>query len=142
MEVALAGDGERARLDVRDHGIGIPAESQGRIFERFERLAPVQSYGGFGLGLWIVRLIVEAHGGTVSVKSRSGEGSVFTVELPLRPTEGDLAHPPPPHATARRSARGLAPRREASRRSASKACRRRQCGMRSARLSLETPAPR
>lgn len=84
VEVTLARAADRAKLEVRDHGIGIPEEAQQRIFERFERAASVQNYGGFGLGLWIVRSIVECHGGTVSVESRPGEGSAFSVNLPLR----------------------------------------------------------
>ncbi len=67
---------------VRDHGVGISPEDQDRIFERFERLISVRHFGGFGLGLWIVRQIVEAHGGRVRVQSAPGEGSTFTVEVP------------------------------------------------------------
>ena len=85
IEIEVDGDASRARLSVRDHGIGIPPEERGRLFDRFERLVPVRHYGGFGLGLWLVRQIVEAHGGTVDVWSRTGEGSRFTVELPREP---------------------------------------------------------
>jgi PAS domain S-box-containing protein len=74
---------DTARLTVRDHGVGIPVEDQERIFERFERVAPLRHYSGFGLGLWIVRRIVDAHEGLVDVTSRPGEGSTFTVELPM-----------------------------------------------------------
>lgn len=74
-------------LQVLDHGIGISAEQQARIFERFERAVPEEHYGGFGLGLWIVRQITEAHHGTVRVESQLGEGSTFLVELPLRRQE-------------------------------------------------------
>src|SRR5260370_19736166 len=55
----------RARLSVRDHGIGIASEHRDRIFERFERLVSSRQYGGLGLGLWIVRQIVEAHHGSI-----------------------------------------------------------------------------
>ncbi|MDI1436899.1 ATP-binding protein [Polyangium sorediatum] len=72
-----------AELVVRDRGIGIPAEAQGRIFERFERAVPASHYGGFGLGLWIVRQFVEQMGGQVSVASTEGQGATFTVCLPL-----------------------------------------------------------
>jgi signal transduction histidine kinase len=78
---------DRARIAVRDRGIGIPVEDQRRIFDRFQRLLPVRHYGGFGLGLWIVKQIVDAHGGKIFVTSRPGEGSTFEVELPLRPAE-------------------------------------------------------
>jgi PAS domain S-box-containing protein len=73
---------ERARLIVRDKGIGIAPEDVPRLFGRFERAVSVRHYGGLGLGLYISREIVEAHGGRVGVESRPGEGSVFTVELP------------------------------------------------------------
>jgi two-component system, LuxR family, sensor kinase FixL len=77
----------RARLSVRDHGIGIASEHRDRIFERFERLVSSRQYGGLGLGLWIVRQIVEAHGGSISVWSQPGAGSIFTVDLPLEASE-------------------------------------------------------
>jgi PAS domain S-box-containing protein len=74
-----------ARLSVADQGIGIDPARQGRIFERFERAVPAGNFGGLGLGLYICRRIVEAHGGTVGVASRPGEGATFTVTLPLTP---------------------------------------------------------
>jgi len=77
----------RARLVVRDHGIGIGATDQARIFERFERAVSLD-YGGIGLGLHITREIVRAHGGTIRVESELGEGAAFIVELP------GLAPPP------------------------------------------------
>ena len=79
------------RIAVRDHGIGIAPEALERIFERFERAVSSRNYGGLGLGLYIVRRIVEAHGGTIRVESAPGEGSTFLVELPLRPL---CARPP------------------------------------------------
>ncbi len=71
----------RARITVEDHGVGIPLEAQGRIFDRFERAASL-SYGGLGLGLFITRRIIEAHGGSIHVESEPGQGARFTVELP------------------------------------------------------------
>ncbi len=73
-----------ARITVTDRGVGIAPEHQRRIFERFERAASVRHYGGLGMGLYITRHIVEAHGGTIAVASTPGEGSTFTVTLPLR----------------------------------------------------------
>jgi signal transduction histidine kinase len=102
IEVEVSAAGEEALLVVRDHGIGIPPDAQERIFERFERVAPLKHYGGFGLGLWIVRRLVEAHGGHVAVHSRPGEGAEFTVALPIapviearrgEPAEHEQAHP-------------------------------------------------
>jgi len=83
IEVTLRGEGGTAGLSVRDHGIGIAEADQGRIFDRFERAVSGRHYAGLGLGLWIVRQIVEAHGGTIRVQSAPGEGSTFVVELPL-----------------------------------------------------------
>lgn len=71
-------------LFVRDRGIGICGEDQARIFQRFERAVSRRSHGGFGIGLWIVRQIVGAMGGQISVRSRHGHGSVFRVVLPRR----------------------------------------------------------
>ncbi|WP_375773929.1 ATP-binding protein [Archangium gephyra] len=75
-------------LVVRDNGIGMPEEERLRLFERFGRGVPVRHYGGLGLGLYLVRRLVEAHGGTISVESRPGEGSTFTVVLPVEETPG------------------------------------------------------
>jgi signal transduction histidine kinase len=80
--VRASGDDGRARFSVEDAGIGIAAADQPRIFEQYERAAPVTNYAGLGLGLWISRHLVEAMGGTISLRSELGVGSVFTVELP------------------------------------------------------------
>jgi PAS domain S-box-containing protein len=85
VQVSFGANGERALLVVRDHGIGIDPADQLQIFERFERAVSSRNYGGLGLGLFIVKRIVEAHGGTISVESRPGEGASFRVELPLKP---------------------------------------------------------
>ncbi|MFP2932954.1 ATP-binding protein, partial [Pyxidicoccus sp. 3LG] len=81
--VAVDVRGPVARLAVRDEGIGVSPDEQERIFERFERSASVQHFKGLGLGLWITKRIVEAHGGCIRVESQPGLGSTFTVELPL-----------------------------------------------------------
>lgn len=73
----------KAKFSVRDMGIGISKENQTRIFERFERAVSVNSFGGLGLGLYIVKELVETHGGHISVESELGEGATFIVELPL-----------------------------------------------------------
>jgi signal transduction histidine kinase len=85
LSVKLARDGDHAVLVVRDQGIGIPPGSHGRIFDRFERAVPNKEYTGLGLGLYIARQIIEAHGGAISVDSEAGKGAAFTVRLPLAP---------------------------------------------------------
>jgi signal transduction histidine kinase len=81
VEADAGGGGVRVR--VRDEGIGIAPEQQARIFNRFERAVSSNHYGGLGLGLWIARQMVEAHGGAITVESGPGS-SCFTVELPRR----------------------------------------------------------
>lgn len=83
IHVRVASDADRASLVVKDHGIGISDEDQARIFDPYERgTAGKTSAGGFGLGLWIVRRLTDAMGGTIAVESRPGEGATFTVTLP------------------------------------------------------------
>jgi PAS domain S-box-containing protein len=84
IEVSVSADHDFATLRVRDHGVGIASNQQARIFERFERGVEQRS-GGFGIGLWIVRNICVAMGGTVTVQSELGDGACFTVMLPRRP---------------------------------------------------------
>ena len=73
------------RVAVADKGIGIPAKDLDRIFERFYRVDPgrARQTGGTGLGLSIARHVAQNHGGRVEVESREGEGSTFTMVLPL-----------------------------------------------------------
>ena len=83
VEVSLSLLPQGACISVRDQGRGISAADQPRIFQQFERIASEDGTGGLGLGLYITRQLVEAHGGTIGVESRLGEGSVFTVTLPV-----------------------------------------------------------
>jgi PAS domain S-box-containing protein len=83
IRVTVERAGGRARLAVRDRGIGVAPAERGRIFERFERAVSSKHYGGLGLGLYIVRRIVDAHGGAIGVESAPGAGAQFVVELPL-----------------------------------------------------------
>jgi signal transduction histidine kinase len=83
IDVTLQGDASRFQLTVRDQGIGIAPEYSLRIFNRFERAVSTRHYGGLGLGLYITRRIVEAHGGTVQVDSAPGAGAAFTINLPV-----------------------------------------------------------
>jgi PAS domain S-box-containing protein len=82
IEVIVWAAGGQARLTVRDQGLGIAPRDQERIFGRFERAANSGNFGGIGLGLWIVKQIVNVFGGAVSVESAPGAGATFTVELP------------------------------------------------------------
>ena len=82
IEVRLRGAADRVLLEVRDHGIGIDPADHARVFERFERAVSRKQFSGLGLGLWISRKIVEAHGGSISLVSERGAGSTFSVELP------------------------------------------------------------
>ncbi|WP_437579935.1 ATP-binding protein [Sorangium sp. So ce887] len=91
IEITITAEGEVARLSVTDHGIGIPAEVRTQLFERFRRGVSSRHYGGLGLGLFIARTIVEAHGGRIRLSSEVGLGSTFCVELPLS-TEGAGHH--------------------------------------------------
>jgi signal transduction histidine kinase len=81
---SLEGDARAVKLEVRDTGIGIASEYHQRIFERFFQVSKGDNgrAGGLGLGLALVKMIVELHGGSVSVESMSGEGSTFTCMLP------------------------------------------------------------
>jgi two-component system OmpR family sensor kinase len=88
IEVSLVRDGSNARLTVRDHGIGISKEDQARIFDAFERAVTRREEGGFGIGLWVVRHLVDAMHGKIHVASCPSEGSTFTVILPLLPPQG------------------------------------------------------
>jgi PAS domain S-box-containing protein len=83
IDIAVTTGGGRATLTVRDRGIGISTEDQRRVFDRFERAVSERNFGGFGIGLWVARQAVEAHGGHIAVRSEDGGGTTFTVDLPL-----------------------------------------------------------
>jgi signal transduction histidine kinase len=86
IAVELSQPDGKARLVVRDQGIGIEAKDQTRIFDAFERAVSPTNYPGLGLGLYLARQIAEAHGGRIDVQSGAGSGSVFTVSLPAGPS--------------------------------------------------------
>ena len=85
ISLALVRQNGNAEIVVRDTGIGIPAEAQPRIFDRFYRVdkARARAMGGAGLGLSIAQWIVEAHGGAITLASSPGQGSTFKVVLPM-----------------------------------------------------------
>jgi signal transduction histidine kinase len=97
IEVRLAREDERLALRITDHGIGIPSHEQGKIFEKFYRVSTglVHNTKGSGLGLTIVRHIVEAHGGEIVVESAPGKGSRFTILLPEPSTRRRAETPTP-----------------------------------------------
>jgi signal transduction histidine kinase len=83
ISVKVYSEGGQALVDVQDQGIGISEANQKRIFQQFERVSDKHSVAGLGLGLFISEQIVAAHGGTITVQSRIGEGALFRVCLPL-----------------------------------------------------------
>jgi signal transduction histidine kinase len=83
IEVAVDRDASGAVLTVRDHGMGIPPDRMTSLFSLFERAVPRENFGGLGLGLYVANAIAQAHGGSIGVASRLGEGAAFTVRLPL-----------------------------------------------------------
>jgi two-component system sensor histidine kinase SenX3 len=95
VTITTAADGDFVEVTVADEGIGIEARDLDRIFERFYRADKARSRatGGTGLGLAIVKHIATNHGGEVGVRSRVGEGSTFTLRLPLRPPDAPLPLP-------------------------------------------------
>jgi signal transduction histidine kinase len=82
--------GAVARLTVTDEGIGISAEDQARLFEKFARVSPIDNYGGFGFGLWIVSLLVRAHGGTIELTSEKERGTIVVIDLPTSAPPPDV----------------------------------------------------
>jgi signal transduction histidine kinase len=86
IDVRVASVDGSVATSVTDHGIGIPRDEIPQLFERFHRARNVSSryYGGLGLGLYIARAIVEAHGGEITVESEEGLGSTFTMRLPMK----------------------------------------------------------
>ncbi len=87
IELTIEKIDHQAIIQVRDYGVGIPLQDQSRIFDRFYRVdeARARSTGGHGLGLAIVKTLVEGMNGQITVRSRPGEGSVFSIILPVLP---------------------------------------------------------
>lgn len=87
VTLRLRPEEQSTRLEVQDRGIGIPPDQQARLFGRFEQVVAQHRGTGFGVGLWLADRLVAAMGGRITVASRVGEGSTFTVTLPLAPLE-------------------------------------------------------
>lgn len=97
VHVVVESRGDRAHVEVRDHGKGIAPEIADKIFERFGRAGSVSHYGGLGLGLYLAREVIEGHGGTIRFESNPSEGCTFIIDLPLRTadmTQASLPAPP------------------------------------------------
>jgi signal transduction histidine kinase len=82
VTVSVTSDKEKVWIRIKDQGPGIPAQDRERIFQRFERAKDTQAVPGLGLGLYVVRQIIDTHGGTIGVSSELGTASTFTVCLP------------------------------------------------------------
>jgi two-component system OmpR family sensor kinase len=83
VDAALASD--EVVVTIADHGIGIPAGDLDRLFERYHRGSNVSGIVGTGVGLYLVKMVVDMHGGAVAVESTEGEGARFTIRLPRKP---------------------------------------------------------
>jgi signal transduction histidine kinase len=82
ISIRIAEAADHVQLTVRDHGIGIAADDQQRVFQRFERGCNVGRTAGFGIGLWVAAELCRAMGGRIDVASELGSGAEFTVTLP------------------------------------------------------------
>ena len=96
---------EQFLVSIRDHGMGISDNDVPRLFERFFRAGTSTGIAGTGIGLHLVKQLVDLHGGSIEVESVEGEGSTFTIRLPIRPAEDVIARGPvgtasPAHITA------------------------------------------
>ena len=102
---------EAAELSVQDMGVGIPQGDLPRVFERFYRVdrSRTSASGGIGLGLAIVRHVAINHRGDVKVQSMEGEGSTFTLRLPLVPGDGEAVRQPASLAESPQAERGSVP---------------------------------
>ncbi len=89
--VNIYDSGDFIEISVKDNGVGIPEEMQERIFERFVQSSPLftRTYEGSGIGLSLVKALVDAHGGKIRVESKVGIGSEFVVSLPNRLSKKD-----------------------------------------------------
>jgi two-component system, OmpR family, sensor kinase len=85
IEISARVESEEVVVAIEDHGIGIPAKDLERLFERYHRGSNVSGIVGTGVGLYLVKMVVELHRGNIAVKSKEGEGTRVTVRLPIKP---------------------------------------------------------
>jgi two-component system, OmpR family, sensor kinase len=83
VEAAVEIAAEEVVVAIADRGIGIPPADLGRLFDRYHRGSNVSGIVGTGVGLYLVKMVVDLHGGRVEVQSKEGDGSRFTIRLPL-----------------------------------------------------------
>ena len=84
ISIVVSLENNRLHLEIKDNGIGIPPQEQNRVFEKFYRAQniPDANLPGIGLGLSYVKLMVEAHNGSIHLQSQPGKGTTFTIEIP------------------------------------------------------------
>ena len=93
IDVCLRQEPDLAVFEVLDRGVGIAPADHERVFGHFEQLrSPGDRPHGAGLGLWLVRELVQAHGGEIALVSAPGTGATFTVRLPVEPIAGKVSH--------------------------------------------------
>ncbi len=93
IEVAAEASADEVVAVIADRGIGIPASDLDRLFQRYHRGSNVSGIVGTGVGLYLVKMVVDLHGGRIEVESREGDGSRFTVRLPIRPARSEELAP-------------------------------------------------
>ena len=86
VDIAVSGNEQEVTLTVSDQGPGIPESEWDRIFLRFERAASMRNFGGLGLGLYVARQIIDAHGGDIRLARPSPKGAHFVIRLPRSPS--------------------------------------------------------
>lgn len=91
-DITLTTSNGNAQIEVKDYGIGIPGDQQSNVFDLFFRGSNLgsEAHGGMGLGLFICNAIVREHGGAITIDSREGEGSTFTINIPLAQTAPEV----------------------------------------------------
>jgi signal transduction histidine kinase len=93
IDVAVRRSGNQARVEIQDHGQGIAPQDLAMLFEAYSRLGRAQRVGGLGLGLFVSREIVVAHGGEITATSRIGDGTTVAVTLPAEPLRAKPRRP-------------------------------------------------